>query len=498
MKHPAAVILIALLALATGRASAQDVRKAVRAGQFYEADPAALAAEIDSDLAAAPAPIAAASRIRALVVPHAGYAYSAKTAARAYRQVQGRDISAVVILGPSHYVGFEGGSIFSGDGFETPLGVAAVDTAAARALIKATGFTYVAAAHAEEHSLEVQVPFIQKALPRAKIVPVVMGVPSDRTIRTLAAALGKVFKDKDVLVVASTDMSHFLAKREANALDAETVTLVRDMKVPALIRKLERNENILCGGAAVAAALLYAQGLGDAAVEILGYADSTEGGGPSDRVVGYFAAAVTAGAPGATTAAPQGGAAGAPGATMAAPADFALTAEDKKDLLALARRAVELYVREGKVLDAATDRPNLRTPRGAFVTLSEAGALRGCIGFTEPVAPLAETVIRAGIYAATEDPRFRTVSAAELKGLEYEISVLTPLHKIDASQVQVGRHGLVVAKDGRRGLLLPQVATEYRWSREEFLRQTCLKAGLPADAWRTGAEIYAFEAVVFK
>jgi len=476
MKHPAAVILIALLALATGRASAQDVRKAVRAGQFYEADPAALAAEIDSDLAAAPAPIAAASRIRALVVPHAGYAYSAKTAARAYRQVQGRDISAVVILGPSHYVGFEGGSIFSGDGFETPLGVAAVDTAAARALIKATGFTYVAAAHAEEHSLEVQVPFIQKALPRAKIVPVVMGVPSDRTIRTLAAALGKVFKDKDVLVVASTDMSHFLAKREANALDAETVTLVRDMKVPALIRKLERNENILCGGAAVAAALLYAQGLGDAAVEILGYADSTEGGGPSDRVVGYFAAAVTAGPA----------------------ADFALTAEDKKDLLALARRAVELYVREGKVLDAATDRPNLRTPRGAFVTLSEAGALRGCIGFTEPVAPLAETVIRAGIYAATEDPRFRTVSAAELKGLEYEISVLTPLHKIDASQVQVGRHGLVVAKDGRRGLLLPQVATEYRWSREEFLRQTCLKAGLPADAWRTGAEIYAFEAVVFK
>ena len=184
---------------------------------------------------------------------------------------------------------------------------------------------------------------------------------------------------------------------------------------------------------------------------------------------------------------------------MAAPAaDFALTAEDKKELLALARRAVELFVREGKVLDAATGRPNLRTPRGAFVTLSEGGALRGCIGFTEPVAPLAETVIRAGIYAATEDPRFRTVSAAELKDLEYEISVLTPLVKIDPARVLVGKHGLVVAKDGRRGLLLPQVATEYRWSREEFLRQTCLKAGLPADAWRTGAEIYAFEAVVFK
>lgn len=478
MKHP--VLIAFALALLAGLLSAQDVRKAVRAGQFYEADPVALSVDIDACLAAAPAPSASAARIRAIIVPHAGYVYSARTAARAYRQVQGRDIPTVVVLGPSHYVGFEGCSIFTGDGFATPLGVAAVDTAAAKALVQATGFAYVAAAHTEEHSLEVQVPFLQKVLPKAKIVPVVMGVPSDRTIRTLAAALGKVFKDANVLVVASTDMSHFLTKREANALDADTIALVRELKVPALIRKLERNENILCGGAAVAAALLYAQNLGDAAVDILGYADSTDGGGPADRVVGYFAAAVTAG-----QAAEEA-------------AGFALTAEDKKELLVLARRAVEIYVREGKVLDASTDRPNLKAPRGAFVTLTVGGALRGCIGFTEPLFPLAETVIRAGVYAATEDPRFRTVSAAELKSLDYEISVLTPLVKIDPARVQVGRHGLVVAKDGRRGLLLPQVATEYRWSREEFLRQTCLKAGLPADAWRTGAEIFAFEAVVFK
>jgi AmmeMemoRadiSam system protein B len=140
MKHPAALALVFALALAAWGASAQDVRKAVRAGQFYEADPAALGAGIDACLAAAPAPSAAAGRIRALVVPHAGYAYSAKTAARAYRQVQGRDIPTVVVLGPSHFVGFEGCSIFSGDGFETPLGVAAVDAAPARAVIKATGF----------------------------------------------------------------------------------------------------------------------------------------------------------------------------------------------------------------------------------------------------------------------------------------------------------------------------------------------------------------------
>jgi hypothetical protein len=481
MKHLTIALLIGVLALAAGALSAQGLRKAVKAGQFYEANAAALSAEIDAFLAAAPPPSAAADRIRAVIVPHAGYVYSGKTAALAYRQVQGRDIATVVILGPSHYVGFEGCSIYTAGGFETPLGVAEVDAEAAQALAKASGFSYFAEAHAEEHSLEVQVPFIQKVLPKAKIVPVVMGIPSDRTIRTLAAALAKVFKDRSTLVVASTDMSHFLTKPEANALDKSTIDLVRAQSVPAIIRKMERNENILCGGAAVAAALLYAQNLGNAGVDVLGYADSTEGGGPADRVVGYFAAAVTA------------------GPAARAQAEFTLSVDDKKELLSLARRAVELYVRESKVLDSATSNANLRAPRGAFVTLTEGGDLRGCIGFTEPLFPLAETVVRAGIYAATEDPRFRPVSAAELKSLAYEISVLTPLKKVEnPALVQVGRHGLVVAKDGRRGLLLPQVATENGWDREEFLRQTCLKAGLEPDAWRKGAEIFSFEAIVFR
>jgi AmmeMemoRadiSam system protein B/AmmeMemoRadiSam system protein A len=481
MKTSIAAAWIGIMAFTAVSLSAQGLRKAVKAGQFYESSAAALSAEIDGFLAAAAAGTASTDRIRALIVPHAGYVYSGKTAARAYRQVQGRDISTVVILGPSHYLGFEGCSIYTGGGFETPLGVAEVDAEAAKALARASGFSYIPEAHAEEHSLEVQVPFIQKVLPRAKIVPVVIGIPSDRTIRALAAALSKVFKDRNALVVASTDMSHFLAKSEANALDKSTIELVQGQKVAALIRKLERNENVLCGGAAVAAALLYAQNLGNAGVEVLAYADSAEAGGPADRVVGYFAAAVTAGP-----------------AAVAQP-EFALSADDKKELLSLARRAVELYVREAKVLDSATPNPNLQAPRGAFVTLTEGGDLRGCIGFTEPLFPLAETVVRAGIYAATEDPRFRPVSPAELKGLAYEISVLTPLKKVeDPALVQVGKHGLVVAKGGRRGLLLPQVATENRWSREEFLRQTCLKAGLEPDAWRKGAEIFSFEAIVFR
>jgi len=485
--------------------AAQGVRQAVKAGQFYDADAAALSARIDGFLAAAsgaeaPAP----DRIRAIIVPHAGYVYSGAVAGRAYRLVRGGDIETVVILGPSHYVGFEGASIYPEGGFETPLGVAAVDAPAAKALIKASGFAFVPEAHAQEHSLEVQVPFIQKVLPKAKIVPIVLGVPSEKTVRALAAALDKVFKGAKVLVVASTDMSHFLARPEAGVLDKSTMELVRDQQVPALLRKLERNENILCGGAAVVTALLYAQKQGNAAVRVLAYADSSEAGGPADRVVGYFAAAVTAGSAGGDmaptgTAAARGPLLSEPGPASEPQSNFALTAEDKKELLKLARRSVELYVYDKKLVDYATENPNLKAPRGAFVTLTEGGTLRGCIGFTEPRFPLYETVMQAAIYAATEDPRFRAVNSPELNRLDYEISVLTPLSKVEnPALVEVGRHGLVVAKDGKRGLLLPQVAVENRWNREVFLRQTCLKAGLPADAWRQGAEIYSFEAIVFR
>ncbi len=133
-----------------------------------------------------------------------------------------------------------------------------------------------------------------------------------------------------------------------------------------------------------------------------------------------------------------------------------------------------------------------------FVTLTKGGDLRGCIGFIEPVAPLGQAVIRAAIYAATEDPRFPPVRPAELRDLKFEISVLTPVREIsDPREVTVGRHGLIIARDGLKGVLLPQVPVENKWDRETFLEQASLKAGLPRDAWRQGAKLYVFEAIVF-
>jgi MEMO1 family protein len=466
-----------VLCLSAPLAWAQGIRAAVVAGQFYEGSPAKLAAQIDGFLAAAKPEKNPAGQVRALIVPHAGYVYSGAVAAFAYKLVQGYDFETVVIIGPTHRYGFEGCSIYPEGGFETPLGVAEVDKTAAQALIKASGFSFDPEAHREEHSVEVQVPFVQKVFPKAKIVPIVMGYPDEQTIRAMAGALAKVLKDKKALVIASTDMSHYLEKGKANALDADTMALVQSLKTNAIMKKVARNENVLCGGGPVLAALFYAQKMGEVKVGILKYADSSLTTGDASGVVGYMAAAVYAGRP---------------------LPEFSLSLEEKKELLGLARQAVEKFVRERKVVDYETTNPNFLAERGAFVTLTKAGRLRGCIGFIEPVYPLHLTVLRAAIYAATEDTRFNPVTAEELKDLSYEISVLTPIKKIDnPGLVQVGKHGLVIAKGNQRGLLLPQVAVENKWNREEFLAQCCLKAGLAEDAWKKGAEISVFEAIVF-
>jgi AmmeMemoRadiSam system protein B/AmmeMemoRadiSam system protein A len=469
------VSLVIGFAAAAG-AGAQGVRKPVVAGAFYDGDKAALAARIDAYLSAVK-DLPALGDVRALICPHAGYVYSGPTAAYAYKLVQGKPYEAVIIIGTSHQYALDGASIYLQGGFETPLGVAPVDEELASAIAKASGFSYVPEAHAKEHSVEVQVPFIQKALPAAKIVPIVMGYPTRRNVYALAEGIAKACSEKKVLIVASTDLSHYLPKAEANSVDSKTISLVKNISADTLISKCARGENIMCGGGGVAAALIALKKTGQPQVEVLRYTDSSEATGDESAVVGYVAAAITVGKPAA---------------------EFSLSAEEKKELLRLARQAVETYVAEKKVVAYETKDPNLLAERGAFVTLKKGGELRGCIGFIEPVASLCETVIQTAIYAATEDNRFSPVQPEELSELEYEISVLTPLQKIDNPRlVQVGKHGLIIAMGRNRGVLLPQVPVENNWDRETFLGQACLKAGLPPDAWKKGAEISVFEAIVF-
>lgn len=174
-----------------------------------------------------------------------------------------------------------------------------------------------------------------------------------------------------------------------------------------------------------------------------------------------------------------------------------LTDEERDELLRIARRAATTWLREGRVPEESPISEKLNSPGAAFVTLTDRGQLRGCIGYTEARAPLYRTVQECAVASATEDPRFLPVTPDEIGTVRIEISVLTPLLPIRPDDVEVGVHGLMVKRGGRRGLLLPQVPAEHGWDRETFLAQVCLKAGLPLDAWRTGAKLYSFMAEVF-
>jgi AmmeMemoRadiSam system protein A len=175
-----------------------------------------------------------------------------------------------------------------------------------------------------------------------------------------------------------------------------------------------------------------------------------------------------------------------------------LTDAEKDRLLELARSALEEAVRWGKVSEVAEPAEALRAPSGAFVTLTRGKHLRGCIGHIDAVKPLYATVRECARAAALDDPRFDPVTPAELPSLRLEISILSPLRDVVPQQVEVGRHGLLISRGALRGLLLPQVAVEWNWDREQFLEETCVKAGLPPDAWKHGARIQAFTAQILK
>jgi AmmeMemoRadiSam system protein A len=175
-----------------------------------------------------------------------------------------------------------------------------------------------------------------------------------------------------------------------------------------------------------------------------------------------------------------------------------LSEADQQTLLRMARHAIEGYLQLGEIPAIPEPAETLRQPCGAFVTLRKGKRLRGCIGYVEGYKPLYVTVRECAVAAALHDPRFPPVAKREMPDLDLEISVLSPLEEIAPEKIEVGRHGLVISQGTRRGLLLPQVAVEWKWDREQFLDETCRKAGLPPDAWRRGARIHAFTAQVFE
>ncbi len=460
------------------------LRRPAVAGQFYPGDPDDLRSAVDEYLSQA---VKSGPDPAALISPHAGYVFSGHVAAQAFKQAEGVDYDAIVVLGTNHSdPGARGSSIWPEGAFQTPLGDIPIDSALAHALMEADShITFQRNAHLYEHSIEVQLPFLQRVQPGKKFVPIIVAEPTLANCEALANALASTLQDRKALVVASSDLSHYPSYNDAVRADRATLAAVASLDPMALQATLEdyMDKHIpdlhtcMCGEGPVMTTMLYARKIGAEQVDILKYANSGDVAyGDKHRVVGYGAVRFAHGS--------------APG----------LEAEDKQTLLRLARQTLNDYLGQGRLPEFKTTQPALLQPRATFVTLRvrETGELRGCRGEVIARQPLWESVMNMAVASATDDPRFVPVTLNEVPELHIEISALTPMKPIQPEEVVVGRHGLMIVKGYNSGLLLPQVPVEQGWDREEFLRGLCHKAWLPPNAWKDkDAQLYSFEAEVW-
>lgn len=478
--------------MATPEVEAGPVREPAAAGpdRFYPSDPKRLAAQLDQLLSDAHA-VEIDGDLLALIVPHAGYLYSGGVAAEAYKQIERKDVGTVVLIGPSHHMRFPWISVYDSGYWQTPLGMVPIDSELAKELIsRHSSIRSAPELHAHEHSLEVQVPFLQRVVDDLRIVPVMMGDQSPALCETLGRAVAGALGGRKGLIVASTDLYHGYSYEECGQIDGTTVELIDRFAHAALAESLETGGAQACGGGPVVAAMTAAKLMGGKDVTVLEHTSSADiTGQKTGWIVGYMSAIVTG----------DRAAAAVEGAKSRETEDtFTLSEEERRTLRDIAWRAIEGKVTRGEAPPVPAASGHLEAKCGVFVTIKKHEQLRGCIGYIEPVEPLAKAVSNMAVAAATGDPRFPPVSGAELGDLTYEITVLSPLERIaDPAEIKVGTHGLYIRKGGHAGLLLPQVAVEYGWNREEFLEHTCEKAGLPRDAWKEGAEIYIYSGEIF-
>ena len=471
---------------------AQDIKQPNVAGAFYPDNPQELSQMIDSFLKAAnPEPLQ--GNIFTLILPHAGYGFSGSTAAYGYKLIQGKSYKTVVVIGPSHYYGFSGVSVYPEGIFRTPLGDLEIDKEFAQKLLnKDNDIFFELRAFEKEHSVEVQLPFLQKVLSDfsaeggsasgGKIVPIVMGDCSLSTCQKFADLLKKAIGQRqDVLVVASTDMYHGYDYQEADTMDNLTLSYLKNMDAEGLYYGLREGKLQLCGGFGVVSTLILAKGLDHQSLKVLHHTNSAEVTGKKIKgiwTVGYVSCVID----------------------QEKGVVAMLNKEQRKKLLEIARNSIQHYLKTGKKIEITEQDPILSKEMGAFVTLREHAELRGCIGNLIGSQPLYLTIRDMAIEAAVGDPRFSPLEESELKNIEIEISALSPLERVDsADKIQLGVHGVLVKRGFQSGVFLPQVAQETGWSKEEFLSNLCAhKAGLSADAWKDkSTEIYIFSAEVF-
>jgi len=477
------------------------------AGQFYPDDSAKLGTLVDAYIEGG-VNTKISNDIWGLIAPHAGYPYSGPIAGSAYRSVKGNAYNLVVVVAFKHQpmdrmgrIIFPGVGTRDADAFVTPLGNVPVARDEVATLTGgSSGFIADAPGlFTGEHSLEVHLPFLQRALkPGWKLVPLMFGQQSPGHAQRLAKMLyDRYGARRDVLIVASTDMSHYFTYPEAQSKDRKTLEAITKLKPQAIWDGMTDRSLEVCGPAPVTTVMYMAQHYGKQSETpvILDVRNSGDTAAGKGRVVGYCAVAFSVTVGTRTKIAVKRR---SPGKETAM-SDYQLTDNEKIYLLKYARNVVEAAVtgETAPTADGATD--IMHRKGAAFVTLKKRGQLRGCIGHVVAHVPLLDCVASVGRAAALEDPRFPTVTPSELADIDIEVSVLTPIVPCkDINTIEVGVHGLVMKRGYHQGLLLPQVPEEWGWDRNEFLQQTCRKAGMEATCYTDpNTEISTFTAIVF-
>jgi len=495
----AALAVVFALSVCCDAAQEKRVRASALAGSWYPAERGRLRDAIDNFCGEAP-DAKLKGRLVALIAPHAGYTWSGRVAGYAYRQVKRDAVKRVILLGPSHYAGFRGFSIASADVWRTPLGEVAVDGAVCEKLRAHRLHVANDAWQKPEHSLEIELPFLQRTAGDFTLVPILVGQLRAGDAEAIAAAI-KPFVTKDTLIVVSSDFTHYgprfqyvpFEKNPAEnirKLDMGAVELILKKDFDGYMAYLKDTQVTICGRYAIAIMLKLLPE--DAHGKLLKYDTSGRMSGDYGNSVSYVAAVFTTGDKG-----------------MPAERTARLTEKEEKILLRIARTTLNTTIKSARVPKGFEKlyemTPALKAKSGVFVTLKKNGRLRGCIGrigypeVAEKLPPLYECVRLMTVQSAQHDPRFPAVEANELEDIRIEISVLTIAQEVAGPKdFKVGRDGIIIRKGFRGAVFLPQVAPEQGWDRATTLSHLCVKAGLPADEWKKpGMRFFTFRAQVF-
>jgi len=473
-------------------------RRPIAAGRFYSAGKDALMKDI-SKLFEECKKSDEKLDVRAIVSPHAGYVFSGKIAASAFSSVdRGKIIKNIFIIGSSHVMAFDGASVYNTGDYITPLGTATVNIEIAEKLKKENKvFDFPTTSHIQEHSIEVQIPFIQYYFTgNPTIIPVIIGTTNDNTIKKIADALKPWFTE-DNLFVISSDFSHYPSYKDAISADNATATGLASGNTQTFLKSLSYNssKNIdglatsMCGWTSGLTLLYLSESDNSLKYKLLDYCNSGDSEyGDKDRVVGYYAIALFESD-------------NKNSSKLKDKESFHISETEKNRLFEIARTSISSRLNNNKYIAPDPDKmPDLlKMNYGAFVTIKIDGILRGCIGRFISSDPLYEVVKASALSSAFEDPRFTPLTREEYEKITIEITVLGPLQKISTpNEIVLGKHGIYIKKDFRSGTMLPQVAIEQGWNTEQFLGYTSRdKAGIGWDGWKT-AELFVYEGFVLE